>query len=250
MVSRSGLFTLLQRIGCPPKLLKRIIDFHKGMQRTIQKNGASSKPFPIVSKVEQGCVLAPKLFGMFISSLLSYAYQETEDGIYLHTRSDGGLFNLARLRSKTKTRTVIIREMLFADDAALAAPSEQVLQGLVDRLSQTCDDFGLKISLKKTQIMSQGNSSIPNFCIGDHMLEFVKNFVYLRTNINNNLDLENEINSRIEKASSTMARLSKKLWKNSFLPISTKMDEIKHAFLVLFFMEARARPCMRVKKPD
>ena len=68
--------------------------------------------------------------------------------MYLHTRSDGRLFNLARLRSKTKTRTILIREMLFADDAALAATSEQALQCLVDRLSQACNGFGLEISFK------------------------------------------------------------------------------------------------------
>ena len=78
------------------------------------------------------------------------------------------------LRSKTKTRTVLIREMLFANNAPLAAPSKQALQDLVDRLSQACDDFILKISLKKTQIMSRATSSIPNICIGDLMLEVVE----------------------------------------------------------------------------
>ena len=101
------------------------------------------KRFSFFSGVKQGCVLAPTLFGIFLSLILSYAFQKTEDGIYLHTRSDGELFNLARLISKTKTRTVLTREMLFADDAALAAPNEQALQVLVDRLSQACDDFGL-----------------------------------------------------------------------------------------------------------
>ena len=79
---------------------------------------------------------APTLFGIFFSLLLSYAFQKTEDSIYVQTRCDGRLFNLARLRSKTKTRTVLIRERLFADDAALAAPSEQALQGLVDLFNQ------------------------------------------------------------------------------------------------------------------
>ena len=86
---------------------------------------------------------------------------------------------------------------------------------------------GLKISLKKTQIMFRDISSIPNICIGNLVLEVVENFVYLGTNINNNLALENEINSRMEKASSTMARLSKKVWKNPLLAISTKMDAYK-----------------------
>ena len=35
LVSRSGLFKLLQRIGCPPKLLKIITSFHEEMQGTV-----------------------------------------------------------------------------------------------------------------------------------------------------------------------------------------------------------------------
>ena len=51
--------------------------------------------------------------------LLTHAFSGNEDGVYLHTRSNGRLFNLARLRAKTKVRHVTIREALFADDAAL-----------------------------------------------------------------------------------------------------------------------------------
>ena len=35
MVSRSGLFALLQKIGCPPKLFELIIAFHEGMHENI-----------------------------------------------------------------------------------------------------------------------------------------------------------------------------------------------------------------------
>ena len=49
-----------------------------------------------------------------------------------HTRSTGGLFNLSRLRAKTKTKRVLIRELLYADDAALVAHSEAHLQNCVN----------------------------------------------------------------------------------------------------------------------
>ncbi|XP_076043737.1 uncharacterized protein LOC143026842 [Oratosquilla oratoria] len=106
LVSRQGLFTLLQRIGCPPKLLRMISSFHEDMHGTVQYDGSSSDPFPIRSGVKQGCVLAPTLFGIFFFLLLSYAFNQSEDGVYIHTRNDGSLFNLARLRAKTKVRKV------------------------------------------------------------------------------------------------------------------------------------------------
>ncbi|XP_067895355.1 uncharacterized protein [Heterodontus francisci] len=124
LVSRRGLFRLLEKIGCPPKLLSIITSFHDNMKGTIQHSGTSSDPFPILSGVKQGCVLAPMLFGIFFSLLLSHAFKSSEEGIFLHTRSGGRLFNLACLRAKTKVRKVLIRELRFADDAALTSHTE------------------------------------------------------------------------------------------------------------------------------
>ena len=131
LVSRSGLFTLLQRIGRLLKLLRMITSFHEEMRGTVQHDGFSSDPFPIKSGVKQGCVLAPNLFGILFSLLLRYAFSESEEGTYMHTRRDGSLFNLARLRGKTKERKVLVREMLFADDAAITAHIETALQELI-----------------------------------------------------------------------------------------------------------------------
>ena len=119
LVSRRGLFNLLEKIGCPPKLLSVISSFHNNMKGTVNYDGATSEPFDIHSGVKQGCVLAPTLFSIFFSMMLSYAFNTSTEGVFLHTRADGKLFNLARLRAKTKVRHVVIREMLFADDPAL-----------------------------------------------------------------------------------------------------------------------------------
>ncbi|XP_034023468.1 interactor of HORMAD1 protein 1 [Thalassophryne amazonica] len=54
LVSRQGLFTLLQMIGFPPKLLKMITSFHEEMKSTVQYDGSSSEPIPIKSRVKQG----------------------------------------------------------------------------------------------------------------------------------------------------------------------------------------------------
>lgn len=61
--------------------------------------------------------IVPIIFGIFFSIVLSHAFIVSEDGIYTHSRSDGKLFNLARLQAKTKIRKVLIRELIFlADD--------------------------------------------------------------------------------------------------------------------------------------
>lgn len=48
--------------------------------------------FPINSGAKQGCVLAPMLFGIFFSLLLSKALSTSQDGIFIHPRNDGKLF--------------------------------------------------------------------------------------------------------------------------------------------------------------
>ncbi|XP_063585836.1 uncharacterized protein LOC134763209 [Penaeus indicus] len=223
LVSRDGLFALLQRIGCPPRLLSLVVSFHQDMSGTVQFDGSCSEPFAIKNGVKQGCVLAPTLFGIFFSLLLSYAFRDSDDGVFIHTRSNGGLFNLARLRAKTKIQRVLIRELLFADDAGLVAHTEAALQRLIDRFSTSCAEFGLTISLRKTQVMGQDVSSAPSISIGDHTLEVVDKFIYLGSTISSNLSLDAELNTRIGKAATTMARLTKRVWDNTMLTTNTKM---------------------------
>ena len=55
LVSRRELFNLLERIGCPPKLLSVISSFHNNMKGNVNYDGATSEPFQICSSgVKQG----------------------------------------------------------------------------------------------------------------------------------------------------------------------------------------------------
>jgi hypothetical protein len=223
LVSRDGLFKILTKIGCPPKLLSMVQSFHEDMKGTVQYDGSSSEPFNIHSGVKQGCVLAPTLFGIFFAVLLKYAFGTSTEGIYLHTRSDGRLFNLARLKAMSKVRKATIRDMLFADDAAIVTHTEAELQRLMDRFAKACDEFGLTISLKKTNVMAQ-DADPPSIIINNYKLEVVSEFTYLGSTITNNLSLDAELNKRIGKASTTLSRLSQRVWNNSKLTLNTKIS--------------------------
>jgi hypothetical protein len=223
MVSREGLFKILPKIGCPPKLQSLIESFHTDMMRTVQFNGSCSEPFSINSGVKQGCVLAPTLFGIFFALLLKHAFGTATEGIY-RTRSDGKFFNLSRLRAKTKVREELIRDMLFADDAALATHTQEELQSLMNRFSMASKDFGLTISLKKTNVLSQDTPTAPVITIDDYQLEVVHQFTYLGSTITDNLSLDVELDKRIGKAASTLSRLTTRVWTNSRLTTATKMS--------------------------
>ena len=223
LVSRDGLFKMLPIIGYPPKLLSLIRSFHDCMLSTVQFVGDISSAFGIKSSVKQGCVLAPTLFGIFFALLLKHALGTSSDGVYLHTRADGRLFNITRLRFQSKISKVTVRDLIFADDAAIASHTQDGLQRLMDCLSNGCDLFSLTISLKKTQIMGQAIPMPPPIRINEQELEVVNQFQYLGSTTTDSLSLDTEISKRIGKAATILAKLTKQVWDNKQLTIITKV---------------------------
>ena len=112
---------------------------------------------------------------------------------------------------------------MFADDAAVTTHTQQELQALMDRFSQACIDFGLIISLKKTNVLRQDTVELPAITIDDYELDAVKEFTYLGYTVTDNLSLDSEIDKRIGKAATTLARLTSRVWTNPKLTVKTKM---------------------------
>ena len=207
-----------------PQLHSIIASLHEDMQGVVSFDGKISEPFAIHSGVKQGCVLAPTLFVIFVSLLLNHAFKHSTEGIHLHNRSHGKLLNLAQLRTKSKVRTVLIRELLFADDAALTTHKEEELQQLISQFSHTCKEFGLTISIRKTEVMGQDVPSPHSITIDNQVLDVADHFTYLGCIISSNRSLGSEINKHIAKAVSVMARLSRRVWFNKQLTSNTKLQ--------------------------
>ena len=178
---------ILPKSGCPPKLQSMIEYYHNDIQGTVQFNGSTSEPSSIHSGVKQGCILAPTLFRIFFPLLLKHAFGTSTEGIYLRSRSGGRLFNLACLGAKTKVHEVLIRDMLIADSAAVATHTQRELQSLMDQFTQACKDFGLTISLKKTNVLGQGTEAPPVITIDNYKLDVVNQFMCLGSTITDNL---------------------------------------------------------------
>ena len=185
-VNRPALWDLLKRLGCPPKFLQMVIQLHDGQLGRVRIAGTLSKPFEIKNGVKQGCVLAPTLFSIFFSAVVNQAFTSTEDNgesVYIRTRSSGSLFDIKRLRSNTLVTTKIVRELLFADDAALVAHSERALQKITSCFVKATELFGLVVSLQKTVVLHQPSSQTPNpppdIRVGDNTLTVVDSFPYL-----------------------------------------------------------------------
>ena len=99
--------------------------FHDGMQARVIDGNQEFAPFEVKNGVKQGCVLAPVLFGIIIDAMIKDAFKNCNLGVRVRHRHDGGLFNPRRLKARTKVSYALIRELLYADDCALACLSEE-----------------------------------------------------------------------------------------------------------------------------
>ena len=129
-VSRDGLWKIMAKFGCPPRYIAMVREFHDGMQARVQNDGEYSEPFPVTNGVKQGCVMAPTLFSMMFSAMLTDAFQDVDAGFPIRYRFDGKLLNKRRLQAKSKVQTDAVDKLLYADDLAENAKSEEKCKGL------------------------------------------------------------------------------------------------------------------------
>ena len=133
-VSRDGLWKIMANFGFPPRYIAIVRQFHDGMQARVQNDGEYSEPFPVTNGVNQGCVKGPTFFSMMFSAMLTDVFQDVDADFQIRYRFDGKSLNLRRLQAKSKVQTDVIDKLLYADDLAENAKSEEKMQGAVDRM--------------------------------------------------------------------------------------------------------------------
>jgi len=100
-----------------------------------------------------------------------------------------------------------IWSLLFADDAAFSATTEEELQLITRVFDETCKKFGLTVSVPKTKVLvqldkrtqKQNVTTLPSTCIevGNVALEEVQKFKYLGVMISAEASWTQELNHRI-----------------------------------------------------
>ncbi|XP_067030893.1 uncharacterized protein [Acropora muricata] len=133
--------------------------------------------------------------------------QNSDPGIQISYRTSGRVFNLHRLRAKTKITLALICELLYADDYAIVAHSDLDLQQLADSLSIATKRFGLTISIKKTEVLFQpargSTASTPKIKIDGKILNCVDSITYLGSSLSSSNSLDKEISTSIAKANAS-----------------------------------------------
>ena len=78
----------------PSHTLVMTSTLHSMMGR-VQNDSEMSEPFEVTKGVKQACVLAPMLFSIIFTALLTVidAFQDSEDGVHFIYRTDAKVFN-------------------------------------------------------------------------------------------------------------------------------------------------------------
>jgi len=209
-VQHQKLLEQLHQIGLDGKDIRIIKNLYWNQIAILKFENELTSEIPICRGVRQGCILSPLLFNIYSEIIFKKALEEEEIGIQVN----GHWINNIR----------------YADDTVLIAETENDLQHMVNRIRMESEPIGLKINKSKTKVMKISKKSniinIINIKLDDVSLEQVKNYKYLGTLINENLDTEIEIKSRIEQARQSFMK-----WKNLLchrsLNINTRIRTLK-----------------------
>jgi hypothetical protein len=246
-VDRALLWQVLARFGVPAKMIGVIRAFHEGMRACVRlDDGELSEWFEVTHGLRQGCVLAPLLFNLFFSAVLTVAVgrfksepQVVDDLVTIRSRFDTSPFDTASRKAKTKWLLRQLWGFLYADDAAIASKSQTSLTRMMDAIVSTCRRFGLTVSEPKTEAMhmrTRTGADIPvNISGSGQHYAKCTDFTYLGGTISDTGDITLELRRRIGRAIGKLRFYGKQVFdRSSGVTLKTKLNlllEVKESLL-------------------
>ena len=251
-VNREALWHASHGLGCPPKFVSITRQLHEGMKGCVLYDGDQSGSFNITTGVKQGCVVTPTLFSIFLAAFISLAAVDQAKGVGIIYRTDGELFNMRRLKAKTKVEATSIVDLQYADDCAIVHTGAD-LQNTLDAFSQAYNLLGLTVNVTKTKVIFQPapplTATAPNIDIEGTTLENVDRFPYLGSNLSNSANIDVEIQHRIRCACFSHSRPKERVFSERGFRTATKILVYKAVILttLLFGCETWVAYCHPVK---
>jgi len=129
-VNRSALLYKLECIGISTKCCEAIKDIYTLTKAKVWTKGGYTDTFETRAGVRQGCILSPLLFTLYVNDLCD----EVSVGGFLYAG-------------------VWIRMLMYADDIVFLSSDPDILQQMIDQLSEYCLKWDLLVNLKKSKVM-------------------------------------------------------------------------------------------------
>ena len=176
----------MQEYSVDGQLLRAIKSFYCRLEVCVRVNGKQSKPFHVGVGLRQGCVLSPLLFIVYMNWIDKCSQADECATI--------GNCKISRL--------------LFADDLVLLSSTESGLQRALNSFADACNTAGMKISTAKTEVLHLSRN--PDQCVlqaNGATLKQVEKFKYLGVAFTSDGRQDEELDTRIGKASAVMRAL-------------------------------------------
>ena len=155
---------MLENIGIGGKELRLIKNLYWQQEATVKVGSEQTDMFLIKRGVRQGCVMSPDFFNLY-GEMIMREIKHTEG-------ANIGGYNINNIR--------------YADDSVLIADTVEKLQQLVNTVEEASEQNGLKINVKKTEVLVISKSeNVPRIRITsrNNIIKQVDNFKYLGSTI-------------------------------------------------------------------
>ena len=209
-VPRDKLWKVLQEYGVDGQLLRAIKSFYCRPEVCVRVNGKQSKPFHVGVGLWQWCVLSPLLFIVYMNWIDKCSQADECATI--------GNCKISRL--------------LFADDLVLFSSTESGLRRALKSFADACNTAGMKISTTKTEVLHLSRN--PDQCVlqvNGATLKQVEKFKYLGVAFTSDGRQDEELDTRIGKASAVMRALHYSVVMKRELSKKAKLSIFKAVFV-------------------
>ena len=239
--SREGMWTILTKKGVPDVLVSLIRDFYTGKEAFVFTEGVLSDPFELNTGLGQGCCLAPFLFNLFLSAVMENWEGRIKDKLHWPYRIDG-LFKRSlgegQLAKYASWETLQLHDLGYADDSAFITDTYQKLRALAPSLQSLYSDWGLSMSVEKSEILStnekgtQADISV-HPCDGVDTLHVTDCFKYLGAHVTQQKGCRRDIAIRIDAARKAFWALHSCLWSDSQISLKVKLRVFRSCVLAV-----------------
>ncbi len=120
-INREAFWNVFSRFGCPTYFIPILSLLHHKMTATVLINGTETEPFIIRAGMKQGCIIVPTLFTVYLRVVLFLLRDRLPCGVETDYRRSRRLFNLSRLKTKTKVTKTAVIYIQYGDDCAILA---------------------------------------------------------------------------------------------------------------------------------
>ena len=200
----------MQEYDVDGQLLHAIKSFYCRPEVCVRVNGKQSKPFHVGVGLQQGCVLSPLLFIVYMNWIDKCSQADECATI--------GNCKISRL--------------LFADDLVLLSSTESGLQCALNSFADACNTAAMKISTAKTEVLHLSRN--PDQCVlqvNGATLKQVEKFKYLGVAFTSDGRQDEELDTRIGQASAVMRALHYSVVMKQELSKKAKLSVFKAVFV-------------------